>query len=159
LTRVAEYKAGKAEKLVGVRAVVAAHSHTPVDVLRKLASHSASATRRSLAVNPHTPLDVLKQLMATDDTEVWVRVAHHPAVIGDQRRIVIDVLLEKISQGRSTSSPPAWFFFQQKDLPENQFTEMLTSNFWRDRYLVARHPKASPEVLTALSRDGSRYVR
>ena len=159
LTTLAEYYAGKAEAMVEVRAAVAAHSRTPVDVLQKLMNHSKPAIRRSLAVNPHTPLDVLKQLLATDDAEVWVRIAHHPAVIGDQRRILIDVLLEKIRQDRTASTLPTWFFFQHKELPENRLNEMLSSTFWRDRYLAARHPKTSPEVLAALARDGSRYVR
>ncbi len=159
LTSLAEYYSDKAERSVSIRAAVAAHSRTPVDVLRNLMNHSKPEIRRSLAVNPHTPLDVLKQLLATDDAEVWVRIAHHQAVIGDQRRILIDLLLEKIRQDRTASTLPTWFFFQHKELPENRLNEMLSSTFWRDRYLAARHPKTSSEVLATLARDGSRFVR
>ncbi|HLW03283.1 MAG TPA: hypothetical protein VKT82_31860 [Ktedonobacterales bacterium] len=159
LTTLAEYYAGKAEKSLGIRAAVAAHSQTPVDVLRKLMTHSKPPIRRSLAANPHTPPDVLKLLLATDETEVWVRAAHHPAVIGDQRRMLINLLIEKIREDRTSSSLPTWFFFQQKDLPEANFGRMLTSTSWRDRYCVARSARASQEVLAALAHDGNRFVR
>jgi hypothetical protein len=159
LTTLAAYYAGKAELSVHVRAAVAAHSRTPVDLLRKLMSHSKPLIRRSLAANPHTPLDVLKLLLATDETDVWVRVAHHPAVIGDQRRILIDLLIDRIREDRTSSGLPTWFFFQLKDLPEASFSTMLTSTSWRDRYFVARSARASQKVLAALARDGNCFVR
>lgn len=160
LTKLAEYHSGRAETLVELRAAVAAHTRTPVEVLRKLVSHSKHAIWCSLAVNPNTPLDVLKWLLATDNAEVWVRVAHHPAVIGNQRRILIELLMQKISQGPTIAwSAPAWFIHQHTELPEVHLSGMLNATSWRDRYLVARHPKASQEMLTALARDGNRFVR
>ncbi len=158
LTTLAEYHSGRAEALVGLRAAVAAHSRTPVEALRKLAAHAMLDIKRSLAANPHTPLDVLKQLLATDNADLWVRIAHHPAVIGDQRRILIDLLIEKNRNHRVSELPP-WFFFQQQELPEANFNTMLNSPFWRDRYIVARSSRASQTVLAALARDGNRFVR
>jgi hypothetical protein len=159
LTRLAEHHSGKAQALVELRAAVAAHKRTPVDILRKLASHADLAIRRSLAVNPHTPLDVLKQLLTTDDAELWIRIAHHPAVIGDHRRILIDLLMEKVNQGPTWAGAPTWFTYQDRELPEFLLNRLLDATSWRDRYLVARHPKASQEILAALSRDGNRFVR
>jgi hypothetical protein len=159
LTRLAEYHSGKAKALVELRAAVAAHKHTPVEILRKLAGHTDLAIRRSLAVNPHTPLDVLQQLLATDDAELLIRIAHHSAVIGSQRRILVDLLMQKISQSPVWSGAPAWFIYQHTELPQVHLSGMLNATSWRDRYVVARHPKATQEMLTALARDGNRFVR
>jgi hypothetical protein len=62
---------------VTIRAAVAAHSRTPVDVLSKLTSYSKPAIRQSPGANPHTPLAVLKLLLAPNDAdpEIWVRRA------------------------------------------------------------------------------------
>lgn len=160
LATLAEYRSGKFNALTDLYAAVAAHKRTPVEALRNLAVRPSLAIQRSLAVNPHTPLDVLKQLLAVEDNELRIRIAHHPAVQRDQRRIVIDLLLEKVSQDRKNPSIlPAWSFFQQGELPETRFPQLLASAFWRDRYLVARHPKASQEILSALAHDGNRFVR
>jgi hypothetical protein len=112
-----------------------------------------------VAANPHTPLDVLNQLLSTDDSDLWVRIAHHPAVIANQRRILIDLLIEKVQQDRTASVLPDWFFFQHQDLPEASLNKMLRSAFWRDRYLVVQHPRAPQEMLMALAHDGNRFVR
>lgn len=161
LTILAEYRSGKAQPLIALLAAVAAHKRTPVEVLRKLASHSGVVIQRSLAANPHTPLDVLQQLLITEDADLWIRIAHHPAVIGDQRRILIDLLMKKISQCPTLawSGAPAWFIDQYRELPESRLNYLVDAVSWRDRYLVARHPKASQEMLAALSRDGNRFVR
>lgn len=159
LTRLAEQSQGKARALVTLRAAVAAHKRTPVEVLRKLASHAELAIRRSLAVNPHTPLDVLQQLLDTEDADLRMRIAHHPAVLGDQRRILIAQVMKIISQGKTSSNAPAWFLAQQTGLAESRLPALADAVSWRDRYLAARHPKASQELLAALSRDGNRFVR
>jgi hypothetical protein len=79
--------------------------------------------------------------------------------MGDQRRILVELLIEKIRQDRASSGLPAWFLFQQKELPEANFGSMLTSTSWGDRYFVARSSRASQTVLAALARDGNRFVR
>ncbi len=159
LTKLAEYTSKKFSGLADLHAAVAAHKRTPVDILRKLAGHTALAIRRSLASNSHTPLDVLKQLLATDNSELWIRIAHHPAVIGNHRRILIDLLMEKVGKGPAWSGAPAWFIYQHTELPEVHLSGMFNATSWRDRYLVAQHPKASREMLAALARDGNRFVR
>lgn len=159
LAALAEYRSGKFSALTDLYAAVAAHKRTPVETLKRLADRQDRAIWRSLAVNPHTPLDVLKRLLAVEDDELRVRVAHHPAVLRDQRRIVVDLLLEKVRQDKRSSMLPAWFFFQQGELPETRFRQLLASTIWRDRYLVAQHPRASQETLTALTHDGNRFVR
>jgi hypothetical protein len=159
LATLAEHRSGKAQTLIELLAAVAAHKRTPVDVLRKLASHPGVVIRRSLASNPHTPLDVLQQLLTTHEAELWIRIAHHPAVIADHRRIIIDLLMKRLSQGQAAAGAPAWFMEQQTGLAEARLSTLVDAVSWRDRYLVARHPKASQEMLAALSRDGNRFVR
>jgi hypothetical protein len=156
LRALAEHHSGKAPALVELRAAVAAHKRTPVDMLENLARQTDPAIRRSLAANPHPPLHVLEQLLTTEDAELWSRIAHHPAVIGDHRRILIALLMTKVA---AWSGAPAWFFAQQTELPVSRLDQLLKAASWRDRYLVARHPKASQEMLMALARDGNRFVR
>ncbi len=159
LTRLAQYHSGKFQSLIGLRAAVAAHKHTPVETLRWLAGQQERPIQEALASNPHTPLEVLKQTLSAANPKVWARIAHHPAVLRDQRRILSALLMEKISKDRAATNLPFWFIYPFTELPESRMSDSVNSTFWQDRFVVACQEKAPQAILEALRHDGNRFVR
>jgi hypothetical protein len=146
-----------------VHVAVAAHKRTPPDVLRELAQEGERDIWYALASNPHTPLDVLENALRPTDREFWLRIFNHPTMVRDNRRSFFVLLNGKLQQLIASSNLPDWarrvVFQYYAALPATIIEPFAISAYWEERYLVARHPHTSEDLLNKLAQDGIVSVR
>jgi hypothetical protein len=146
-----------------VCAAVAAHKHTPAHVLHKLAQNQEPAIWFALASNPHTPLDLLEHAIAQSDLDLWLRILHHPAMLQARLRPFLALLVDEVQHLIATNTLPNWLrravFQYHRAFPVQLLALFADSPHWEDRYLAARHPRISDDVLNRLANDGIVYVR
>lgn len=146
-----------------VRAAVVAHKHTPLDVLYELAREDRSEIWSGLAANPHTPLDLLELALTASDADLWLRLFNHPAMVRSRRGPLLALLVARVQHCIATNCLPEWMrrvvLQYYTALPAILLEPFARSPYWEERYLAARHPRLSAELLDSLAHDGICYVR
>ena len=169
-----------------VRAAVARNPRAPLNLLAWLADDESPIVHRGVASNPNVPSDLLERF-AADPTwvnyKVRLAVAQHPRVTpralelmaGDLsvgvRRLVLahpltpasareQILARSLDMCLLSSEP----FYHAVALahpavPDTALAQAGQSSEWLVRLAAARNPRASHELLLALSEDGNRLVR
>lgn len=157
LTQLAEQDEGD------LKVLVAAHKRTPQAVLRELAKEDKREMWYAFAANPQTPLDILEQALAIADMDLLLRLLHHPTMMHAQRRPFLTLLVSRLQPLIAANGLPDWLrrvvFQYYHALPAVLLEPFASSPFWAERYLAARHPRASDALLNELAHDGICYVR
>lgn len=166
----------KDQKHVVIREQVAAHPHTPPDILRALLTLPDRQIRLRLARNSGTPPDALGQLSADPSATVREAVAAHPltpeVILGvlarDPQERVREVARLRLGQGRLSSRLPSVLprrravrlaLASRANLPPALSESLLTDRNPDVRAQMGMQPNLTPQERAQLIQDRSLHVR
>ncbi len=158
-----------------IEAHIAEDTRTDGDKLAELARHENEHIRLLVAHNPNTPLHVIVALCDDGSTAVskaargklgtYTHGDHSQQMkpVGRDLPIALhqrlmQLLLESYADQKLCDAH-CLLLLSDPILPDHVLAPYVTSRWWPERYIVARHPNAGQATLERLAHDGNRFVR
>ncbi len=134
---------------LSIRDAVAQNHAAPARALEALFTGGGRGVHWELARNPATPTRVLELLSRNEDPWIQAKVAWHPSLPEERRRVLLEALsrLPSETDRKAAAENPA--------APASVLETLSRDSKPSVRRAVASNPLCPPEVLTRLAKDGS----
>ncbi|BAZ17055.1 hypothetical protein NIES4071_89330 [Calothrix sp. NIES-4071] len=137
-----------------VRIHVVLNENVTTEILQILAKDSDYEVRYTVARNKKTPISILEKLAEDSDDEVRYAILTNPNLA---KKHFLQ-LFRKI-YGIENNSLGCLIALLDYNVSPKFLDENADSLLWIERYVIAIHPKTSPDTLQRLTQDANGYVR